>query len=131
MKNNILLIVLIIALVLISVIFKENKVEVNYEHERLHIIEMVKNNELKVENNSVLLPKEYKYLSKSGEIIVYVSKDDEQLIGFWLYRGMLSGSDILVYSTFGEELIKKYETNHPITNIEKLKENWYYVETEY
>ena len=44
---------------------------------------------------------------------------------------MLSGLNILVYSTSDEILIKKYETNHLITNREKIKEHWYYNEPKY
>ena len=41
---------------------------------------------------------------------------------------MQSGSTQLMYSTGGEKLIKANETVHPIIEIEKLKDNWYYVE---
>ena len=44
---------------------------------------------------------------------------------------MLSGSHQLMYSSNGEKLIRENETGHPITNIKKLKNNWYYVKTNY
>ena len=44
---------------------------------------------------------------------------------------MLSGSIELVYSTGGEELIRANEDGHPITSVEKLKDDWYYVVTDY
>ena len=34
-------------------------------------------------------------------------------------------------STGGEELIRANESGHPITKIEKLKDKWYLVETDY
>ena len=44
---------------------------------------------------------------------------------------MLSGSVQLVYSTGGEEIIRSSDIEHPIVSIDKLKDNWYYVVTDY
>ena len=103
-----------------------------YEKNRKIIIEKIKNNYLNAdENGNVILPKEYKNLSTSGSVFVYQNDEKGQVVGFWVFRGMLSGSIEIIYSTGGEELIRKNETGHPIIYIEKLKENWYYVETDY
>ena len=48
-----------------------------------------------------------------------------------MFRGMQSGSAELIYSTGGEKIIETNETGHPIISIEKLKDNWYYVITDY
>ena len=37
----------------------------------------------------------------------------------------------LMYSSGAEALIYKNETGHKITYVEKLKDNWYWVETDY
>ena len=44
---------------------------------------------------------------------------------------MLSGSIELIYSTDGEELIKSNKSGHPINKIEKIKDKWYLVESDY
>ena len=36
-----------------------------------------------------------------------------------------------MYSSGNEALIYKNETGHKITYVEKLKDNWYWVETDY
>lgn len=103
-----------------------------YEDERLEIIEKVKNNEIEIdEDGNADLPKKLKKLSSDREITVYQNDEDGQVICFWIFRGMLSGSHQLMYSSGGEKLIKENETGHPIINIKKLKENWYYVDTDY
>jgi len=116
--------------------FREVKVkfELNkYEEARMEIIELIKNEELiaKDENGNVQLPDRYKKYSISGEVTIYQNDKNGQVIGFWVLRGIVSESIELMYSTGGEELIKSNETGHPIISIEKLKDNWYYVITDY
>ena len=103
-----------------------------YEEERLQIVEKVKNNEIETdENGNADLPKNLRKLSSDGEITVYQNDENGQVICFWVFRGMLSGSHQLMYSSNGEKLIRENETGHPITKIKKLKDNWYYVDTDY
>lgn len=93
---------------------------------------MIKNNELKFDEiGNVTLPNKYKKLSTSGQVFIYQNSDKEQVIGFWVFRGVFSGSLEVIYSTGGENLIKSNDKGHSITKIEKLKDNWYYVETDY
>ncbi|MBQ3263020.1 MAG: hypothetical protein IJH52_07580 [Oscillospiraceae bacterium] len=75
---------------------------------------------------NVDLPAGYRRLSSDGEVFVYQNDKNGQVICFWVFRGMMSGSFELIYSSGGEELIRANET---VVNIEQLKENWYYVET--
>lgn len=103
-----------------------------YEDERLYIIEKVKDNKIEIDaNGNANLPKKLKKVSSDGKITVYQNNDDGQVICFWIFRGLLSGSNQLMYSTGGEKLIRENETGHPIIQIKKLKDNWYYVETDY
>lgn len=53
------------------------------------------------------------------------------MIAFWVFRGMQSGLVQLIYSTGGEKLIRDNEAGHPIVSVDKLKDNWYYVVTDY
>ena len=103
-----------------------------FEADRLKIIDMIKTDQLqpKDEIGNVVLPVGYGKLSSDGEVFVHQNDADGQVIGFWIFRGMLSGSVELIYSSGGEEMIRANESGHPITKIEKLKENWYYVETD-
>jgi len=101
-----------------------------YEKDRLEIVEMVKNNDIVESLGDVKLPKGYGKLSSDGNIYIY-QKDSEQVISFWVFRGFLSGSVELIYSSKDEALIYKNETGHPITSVIKLKEHWFLVETDY
>lgn len=94
--------------------------------EREEVINLIKNNELKPdENNIVQLPLKYKKISNSGEVPVYVNKDNLQIIGFWIYRGtVVDEQEILIYTSEDEQSIKdniKY-----IDSITKIDDQWYY-----
>lgn len=123
------------ALLIVLFPFREAKMNFEldfYETDRLNIIDMIKKNELESDDiGNVTLPNEYKKVSTSGQVFVYQNDTEGQVIGFWIFRGMMSGSKEVIYSTGGEELIRSNETGHPITDITKLKDNWYYVETDY
>ena len=62
---------------------------------------------------------------------MYINDKEGQVICFWIFRGMLSGSHQMIYSSNGEKLIKENETGHPIISVKNLKDNWYYVKTDY
>lgn len=139
-KINVINILTTIMLVITAILvlffpFRDIKIkyELNlYEKDRLEVINMIKSNELKSDEiGNVTLPNKYKKLSTSGQIFIYQNNEEGQVIGFWVFRGMLSGSIKVIYSTGGEDLIKNNEKGHPIIKIEKLKDNWYYVETDY
>ena len=116
--------------------FRKAKVKTElalFETRRLTIVEMIKAGELKPRdaNGNVDLPFRYRIWSTSGQVYVFQNDKEGQVIAFWIFRGMLSGSIELVYSTGGEELIRANEDGHPITSVEKLKDDWYYVVTDY
>lgn len=130
-----LIVVILTALLVLFFPFREAKVRLELkfcEEERLEIIKMIEDNKLKVDDlGNAKLPNKYKKVSTSGEVAVYQNDEDGKLIGFWVFRGMLSGSAQLVYSTGGEQLIRSSDIEHPIVSIDKLKDNWYYVVTDY
>ncbi len=134
---NILSIIILLISVLLFIFFPFRKIKVNYElnkyeKARLEIIDKIILGELKADDSgNVKLPNEYRKYSLSGEVTVYQNDNDGQIICFWIFRGMQSGSTQLMYSSGGEKLIKENETGHPIINIRKFKDNWYYVETDY
>ena len=102
-----------------------------FEADRLEIVEMIRTHQLQPYDSigNVELPAGYKRLSSDGEVFVYQNDQNGQVICFWVFRGMNSGSFELVYSSGGEELIWAKEFTINIDNIEQLKEHWYYVET--
>lgn len=114
--------------------FSEAKFHLEYKlyaKERQKVVEMVKDDSISsVDLGIVELPKEFDHITSEGSIYVF-QNDEEQVIGFWIFRGMLSGSKILVYSSQDDSLIYENETGHPITNVEKMEEHWYLVETDY
>lgn len=130
-----LVIVILTALLVLFSPFRETKVrlELNlYDEELLEVIDMIENNKLAVDEiGNAKLPDKYKKVSASGEVSVYQNDENGVVVAFWVSRGMQSGSVQLIYSTDGEELIKDNETGHPIVSIDKLKNNWYYVVTDY
>lgn len=130
-----MIVTILTALLVLFFPFREAKVrfELNlYEDERLEIIKMIEDNKLEVDDlGNVELPEKYKKVSTGGEVAVYQNAKDGKVIAFWVFRGMQSGSVQLIYSAGGEKLIKDNETGHPIVSIDKLKDNWYYVVTDY
>lgn len=103
-----------------------------YKQDRNEVIEMVKNNELKIDvNGNIELPNKYYKISSSGEITVYQNDNDGILICFWIFRGTMSSSTKLIYSNRGEELIKENAWIDEIKSITRLEEKWFYVETNY
>lgn len=134
---NIISIIILLCAVLLFILFPFRKVKTNYELKRyekarLEIVNKILCNELKPDDlGNVKLPKEYKKYSISGEVTIYQNDKEGQVICFWIFRGVQTGSVELIYSTGGEKLIKDNETGHPIVSIKKLEDNWYYVETDY
>lgn len=134
--QNLIAIVVAIVSVVLTFVFPFRTVRTDFEFrlyadERADIVEMVKNNELEIDKNgNASLPDGYKKVSSDGNIFIY-RNDDEQVIAFWIFRGMLSGSVLLVYSSQDEKLIYDCETAHPIIEVVKMSDHWYYVQTDY
>lgn len=103
------------------------KIELNvFEDQRNIVIRKIKNNEFDYySKNNIKLPI-YKYTSNDGEVHVYKNENNDQVICFWIYRGIMSSSIQLVY-TSNEKLIDE-NIKHINKNI-KLKKNWYYIIT--
>ena len=135
---NIISIFVLVLSVILALVFPFRKAKVlyeldKYESPRLEIINMIKTGKLKVkdETRNIVLPDDYKKYSTSGQVYLYQDDKGGEVVGFWVYRGIQSGSVLLIYSADKEDLIKVNETGHPIVKIEKLKDNWFYVITDY
>lgn len=131
------LIILIVNVIIITTFpFREAKFNLELvllDNKRSQIIEKIKNGSLQSydEYGNVELPRGYGHISVSKEVMIYQNDDNGIVIGFWIFRGILSSSAELIYSSNGAELIRANEGGHPIVEIEQLKKHWYYVETEY
>lgn len=136
-KSSHVALIIYIIIPIFSIFFPFRECRVNlemviYKNEREEIISKIKDKEyISDEYGNIALPKIFKKVSTSGEVTVYENDNGGVLICFWVMRGVLSGSVQLMYSSGDEALIYKNETGHKITNVEKLKDNWYLVETDY
>ena len=128
-----LCIALITIVLLFSFPFRLAKVNLElwlFDTKRNQVIEMVKNLEIIPDQfGNAELPFLYAHTSSDGNIHVY-RNDDEQVVSFWVFRGMLSGSVELIYSSMDETLVYEIENGSFIIGVEKLKEHWYLVNTD-
>ena len=75
------------------------------------------------------LPFAYGFTSSNGKIHIYQNNEEGTVITFWVFCGMLSGTEELIYADGGEAQIKEELKSFYVESIEKLKDNWYYVKT--
>lgn len=105
----------------------KTKIELNlYNDERMAIIEKINNNEFSYYYKGNIKLPIYKYVSSDGEVYVYQNDKSCQVVGFWIYRGIMGESIQLIYSP-NEKII--YENLKDVSEIKKLKNKWYYVIT--
>lgn len=103
-----------------------------YAKARDRVVEMVKEGEVSPDDyGNIKLPLRYSFTSSDEEVHVYDNDAEDTIMTFWIFRGMLSGSCELMYADGGEEQIKEELKPDQIESIEKLKDNWYYVQTSY
>ncbi len=128
------------AIIVITVImtfffpYKRAKLLFEYKYltpKRMEIVNKIRSGEIDDSSRLIDLPKGYRMLSSDGTVYVGENDSEGTEVEFWVFRGMLSGSRIVVYSDGGEYLIRKNEGGHPITKVQKLGDEWYYVETDY
>lgn len=90
-----LIIVILTALLVLFFPFRESKVKLElsiYEEKRLEVIKLIKDNKLKIDDlGNVILPNKYKKVSTSGEVVVYHNDNKNQVVTFWIFRGIQSG----------------------------------------
>lgn len=114
--------------------FKTAKRQVDQEliaREREKVVEMIVSGEIPSKDPLVTLPLKYTYLSSDGTVYVYQNDENGVEVSFWEFRGMLSGSDEIIYASGGEQMIWDNESEHPIRIVRPLGGNWFYVATDY
>lgn len=100
-----------------------------YEKDKLQIVELVKTNYIKPNNVGIAkLPNKYKNLSLGNEIMIFYNQKNEVVVGFFVFRGIMSGSCFIVY-TDGEKNLLEKNIDY-LQKMEKIKDNWYFVITE-
>lgn len=114
--------------------YEEAKIKFDYKYltpMRTKVVNKIVSGEIDDSSSLVTLPLCYWLTTSDGTVFVYENDAEGVEVGFWVFRGMLSGSKIVVYSNGGEELIRKNESGYSISLLEQLGENWYYIETVY
>lgn len=131
--NFLILLFIVILILFFPFIEIKTKYEFNiYKEERNNIIKLIKNNKLSPDQyGNIKLPKNLKKLSNTGEVSIYRNNKEEQLICFWIIRGLQGDESIrLIYSTTNKNSIEN-NTKFKIKRIKKIEDNWYYVITNY
>jgi energy-coupling factor transporter transmembrane protein EcfT len=93
--------------------------------EREEIIKMVETETLKSSAGLTKLPDKYKNISDGGEIVIE-RNDNDNLILFFTYRGMLDNFSGYVYSPNDQKPVQN-DFDGEIKQIEKIENNWYFV----
>lgn len=118
-----------ILLILIFIIFNPLTMRENYnfnkvKNERYKIVNKIVKE--KINNNySIINNKDYKRISKTGNVVIPKNDEKGVIILFCESEGIPDDSVYLVYSTLSKNEIKKIEKN--IENIEDITKNWYRV----
>ncbi|SEM11659.1 hypothetical protein SAMN04487770_12631 [Butyrivibrio sp. ob235] len=131
-----LALVLLIGTYSVCSLFPFGAVKVKADYMRLtpmrqEVVDKIASGEIGGSSVLVNLPAKYKRASSDGTVYVYENGKDGVEVGFWEFRGMLSGSRIVMYADGGEEQIRDNESGHPVVSVESLGGNWYYVVTDY
>lgn len=100
------------------------------KEEREHIVDMIKNGEVSVKSNGlIILPEDLKHLSQTGECFL-VSFREETAIYFYSFRGVIDSSkgylfitDQLDYEDYID--LETYVAEWSFVNVEEIEENWY------
>ena len=130
-----LLVLLIIIITISNVVTNlSNKNKFNKEFNALlglreELIIKIKNNEIQLdEYKFAKLPEEYKRVAKNGRVRVFVNDIENTLIGFLYRPGFPDEDQYIFYTTNDDKFIKEQIGVSLIYNIEKITENWYFVQ---
>ena len=95
-----------------------------YFDERNEVIDIIKENKDNI--GIVKLEDKYKKVSNSGDVFVYYN-DKETVVGFYVFRGMMSSTTQVVYSSGGKYFVMYNQNGSKPKKIKELNKNWYYV----
>ena len=130
----ILLVIICLMPILIFVIgnSKDENLKKDFESKkylREELIEQIASNEIKIdENNNVILIEKYFGIAEHDYVHVFVCDDEEKVIEFYYDAGFPDEAQSIFYSSKDDELIKKYVEEYLYAYIEKIEDNWYFVQ---
>lgn len=135
LQNGLSVMISLVAIyVLLMFPFRSTRISLElelFDRARTEVVDMVEKDLIAPDGlGNADLPHRYGHVSSDGTIYIY-RNDEKQLIGFWVFRGMMSGSVELLYSSEDEALIYENFPAYSIRSIENLKDHWYLVETVY
>lgn len=111
---------------------RERKLKNDFESKlnlREEIIEKIRNNEIEVdENGNAVITEEYYGISDNDYVHIFVCNNQETVIAFLYKSGFPDESQYIVYSSNDDKLIKKYVDKSLYSYIEKIENNWYFVQ---
>ncbi len=130
--NIISICILILALIINSITFNVDFVRNFFDklEKRTEVVNLIKEGKLvSGDNNDIKLPKEYKNVSADGEVSVLKNDEDNQIIGFWISRGINTDGKLYIYSSKGKDAIIE-EFGEKYCEVEHLyNDTWFYVIT--
>ena len=130
--NIISICILILALIINNITFNVDFVRNFFDklEKRTEVVNLIKEGKLVSDNNNdIKLPKEYKNVSADGEVSVLKNDEDNQIIGFWISRGINTDGKLYIYSSKGKDAIIE-EFGKEYCDVEHLYNNtWFYVIT--
>lgn len=130
--NIISICILILALIINNITFNVNFVRNFFDklEKRTEVVNLIKEGKLvSGDNNDIKLPKEYKNVSVDGEVSVLKNDEDNQIIGFWISRGINTDGKLYIYSSKGKDAIIE-EFGEEYCEVEHLyNDTWFYVIT--
>lgn len=111
---------------------RERKFKNDFESKlnlREEIIEKIRNNEIEVdENGNTVITEEYYGISDNDYVHIFVCNNEETVIAFLYKSGFPDESQYIVYSSNDDKLIKKHVDKSLYSYIEKIENNWYFVQ---
>ena len=135
MKKVLILLALAYFIVIGIFIFdknRERKLKNDFESKlnlREEIIEKIRNNEIEVdENGNAVITEEYHGISDNDYVHIFICNNEETVIAFLYKSGFPDESQYIVYSSNDDKLIKKHVDKSLYSYIEKIENNWYFVQ---
>ena len=130
------ILLVIICLMPISIFVIGNSKDKNFKKDfetkrylREELIKEIETNKIKVdENKNAVLTEKYYGIALYDDVNVFVCNDKEKVIEFYYASGFPDEAQSIFYSSEGDELIKKYVDEHLYAYIEKIEDNWYFIQ---
>lgn len=134
--NSLIPLLIVIALISGLMFIPWGDCKVNFEHvlyknQREKVIEDIRNSRVHFdERGNTQLPSSKQHLSTDGNMVIFKSDQEGIIVGFWVFRGMLSSSTFVLYSSQDSEPTASGLNVGAVEILQKLDPNWFYVRIE-